>query len=155
MIDGVKRFARLALVPTSFMALAFFSCDSAICYLYWAIFVSEIGSRKYVNSKVIFVASLLFDVYTSQFIMISFVPSITLYVLTKKLRHRLRNIGSVAVIYCFFVFLCTGELLQSFLTFLMGAHADPLAHLLRVLMATGIFSIYRAAENLVPRMIRN
>jgi hypothetical protein len=155
MVDEVKRFTQLSLAPVSFMAMAFLSCNIAICVMYLIIFASEMGSRRYVNSKTILVSSVLFDAYTSQFVMISFVPFIVLYVLTKKLRPMLKNAKLLAVMYCFFVFLCLAEFLQSLLIFLANANPDLHEHLFRVLMSTGIFVVYCTVGNLFPRIIRH
>ena len=116
----------------------FFSENTGRAFLYSCCLISIFEQKRFF--LFLGVASILFDIYHSAFVGISFLSLAVTVLIVKKFESILANLSTFARLYYLFMIVCGAELVSCLFTLLLNGRLHFYAHLLVVMKS--IFFCY-------------
>lgn len=117
----------------------------AIALLYCFIVIFTLSKPWLVRIYDLFIASVVFDIYSGNLVGVSFLQCLALYVIIVRFRSILLNTRVSYGIFCFGFILFVPELICAFFASISGGSFVLLNHLKIIAAATVLFSIYCSA----------
>jgi hypothetical protein len=151
--NNLQHFSCFLTIFFSFVILFFVSISFAECLLYCYIFT--LYGENSAKSAIIFAISLFFDIYTAQFIGVSFLTFMVIPLINSELRSTLLYVSDIFKIYYFFLLLCFCKLVSFAVAIIFNKGFDFYGHISRVFLTIAVFCVYCFVKNILPKMKRS
>lgn len=138
----LRRFLNILLITLLFIFLSFVSSEFAIAFFYCFIFIITLSKPWILEIVTIFSVSIFCDIYNSQFIGISFIQFIILYMLVLRFKSVLLNSRIIFGVYCFSLLIIIPEFFLFLISLIFRNTFNIYDHIMRWVMSISLCSIY-------------
>lgn len=138
----LRRFLNILLITLLFIFLSFISSEFAIAFFYCFIFIITLSKPWILEIVTIFSVSIFCDIYNSQFIGISFIQFIILYMLVLRFKSVLLNSRIIFGVYCFSLLIIIPEFFLFLISLIFRNTFNIYDHIMRWVMSISLCSIY-------------